>query len=270
MTAESREASLPSPRTLPEAIEELPLPYLELDRRGIVLAANRATRELHPPGHGELVGELSFSMVALDQQEPSFAEFVSLMESGETPPVVLRAIFDRTGYYRTYQLHRSIMRDAEGRPTGMRIIGVDVSGMQHALEEARRRSLWLESVLDSMNEAVIATDAIGIITGLNPAAEELLGWKAADLVGKTVEDGIQILGFESGDNSFFSFVTGLIESRKGLATLVDRQGREFPVRIWSSPAIDKGTGFVIGVVFTMYKPGAAHLVPGGQSAAPDR
>lgn len=267
MRAESVYAPAPVLGTLPEAIEELPLPYLELDRRGIVTSANRAARALHHPGEGELIGKLSFSMIARAEEEPSIAEFAALMESGEDPPVVLRAIYDRTGRYRTYQLHRSILRDTEGRPTGMRLTGVDVSEVRQALEETRRQNLWLESVLDSMHEAVLATDAIGIITGLNTACEKLLGWKAAELRGKTIEEGIQVRGFESSDNSFVTFVMGLNQQHNGLATLVDRQGREVPVRIWSSPAINKSTGSVAGVVFMMYKPGAAHPVPGGRPAA---
>jgi PAS domain S-box-containing protein len=262
MRTESPYAPAPGLGALPEAIEELSLPYLELDRHGIVVSANRAARALHHPGHGALIGKMSFSMIASNEEEPTTAEFASLMESGDDPPVILRAIYDRTGRYRTYQLHRSILRDPEGRPAGMRIIGVDVSEAQHLLEEIRRRNLWLESVLDSIHEAVIATDAIGIITGLNTAAEMLLGWKAADLVGKTIEEGIQIRGFESSDNSFVTFVMGLNQRHNGLATLVDRQGREVPVRVWSSPVIDKSTGFIAGVVFMTYKPGATHPVQG--------
>ncbi len=260
MNAESAYAPEPGLRTLPEAIEELPLPYLELDRRGVVTSANRATRALHHPDHGELIGKLAFSMVAHDEEELCMAEFASLMESGEEPPIVLRAICDRTGRYRTYQLHRSILRDAEGRPTGMRLTGVDVSEAQRALEETRRRSLWLESVLDSMHEAVIATDAIGFITGVNPAAEELLGWKAAELVGKTIEEGIQVRGFETTDKAYITFVRGLDSRHDGLTTLVGRDGRTITVRIWSSPVLDKGTGAVKGVVFMFYQPGAAHPV----------
>jgi PAS domain S-box-containing protein len=262
MRTESAYAPTPALGTLPEAVEELPLPYLELDTRGIVTSANRAARALHHPGHGELIGKLTFSMVARDQEDACTAEFASLMESGQEPPIVLRAIYDCTGHYRTYQLHRSILRDAEGRPTGMRLAGVDVSEAQHALEEARRRSLWLESVLDSIQEAVIATDAIGIVAGLNPAAEELLGSKVSELVGRTIEEAIHVRGFEASDKSFVTFVMGLNHQHNGLATLVDRQGREIPVRIGSSPVIDKSTGSIAGMVFIMYRPGVAHSVSG--------
>src|ERR1700704_117828 len=46
--------------------------------------------------------------------------------------------------------------------------------------------------LDSLAEAIIATDAAGLITYINPAAERLTGSSASQSIGKTLED---IVGF---------------------------------------------------------------------------
>ena len=243
-------------------IDELPLPFLEIDTQGIIIRANRAALALHHPDNGDLVGMLVWDMVAVDEKDFSSAASLAHMESGEEPPVVTRSIFDRSGSFRTYQLHRSLIRDAAGNPTGMRIVGVNVSEMTQALEEARRHSLRLMSVMDSLHEAVIVTDATGVITGMNPAAEELLGWKAAEMAGKIIEEAIHVRSIEDSGNSGITFVMWLASQCNGLSKLVNRHGREIVVRVWSSPVIDKTTGSVAGVVLMLYEPGVAHPAPG--------
>ena len=61
-----------------------------------------------------------------------------------------RSIFDRSGSFRTYEFHRSLIRDGDGKPAGMRMVCVDVTETARALEEARRARQWLESALASL------------------------------------------------------------------------------------------------------------------------
>jgi PAS domain S-box-containing protein len=98
--------------------------------------------------------------------------------------------------------------------------------------------------------------------GVNSAAEELLGWKPAELVGKVLEEGIQMRSFQAGDRTQVTFAMVLANRCNGLATLVDRHGRDVIVRVWASPILDKKNGSVAGVVLLMYRPGAPMMVPG--------
>ena len=246
-----------------DILDELPLPYLEIDAHGIIARANRAALDLQPPEQGELVGQTAFSLLAGGERELGLHAFAALMESGEEEPlIVVRHIYDRSGKFSAYQIYRSVMRDRAGNPTGLRIVGVNVSEMTEALEDAQRRSQWLESIVDSMHEAIIATDATGVIASVNSAAEELLGWKAEELVGKSFEEGIHMRSFEAGDKTQVTFTMVLTNRCDGLSTLVDRSGHEITVRVWSSPVIDKKNGSVTGIVLLMYKPGTPMIVKG--------
>jgi len=231
-----------------DAIEGLSLPYLEMDASGIITRANRATLALHPLEHGALLGRMAWDLMATDEKEQSCAAYFMFMESGEEPLPVLRSLYTRHGAFRTYQMHRSLMRDSDGRPVGMRMVCLDVTEARKELEEAQRVRKWLESIMESVSDAVIVTDALGFIRAVNPAAEELFGWKAKELTGKVIEKALPMLSFASEKSKELSFTMELTGHCKGLATMLDRERREVRVDITTSPIVDKENGITTGVV----------------------
>lgn len=234
-------------------IDELPLPYIEMDTHGIVTRANRAALELHPSERGDLIGKMAWDMMATDEREPSCAAYVSHMETGGEPPVVRRALYDVSGHFRTYELHRSLMRDAGGHPTGMRVLFVNVTQTRQALEEAGRVRQWLEVVLGSMPAGVIVADALGFIRYANPPVEELFGWKAAELEGKMVDEALPLVTYEADGATSLNFNFTLEKRSKGIATILDRNGKHVRVEIGTSPMIDTNHALTIGVVGVMHK-----------------
>jgi two-component system sensor kinase FixL len=135
----------------------------------------------------------------------------------------------------------------------MRMLCVDVSETRKALEDARRRIAKLESVIESMREAVIVTDAVGFVRSANPAAEALLGWQTSELRGVSIEEGLPVLAYRGGDRSELTFTMTLEGPSKGIATVLDRERREVHIGIGTSPIFDKEAGTTIGVVFELHK-----------------
>ena len=229
-------------------IDDLPLPYVEIDAHGLIIRANRATLAMHHPEQGELIGKSGWDLMAVDEKDRSSAAFLSHMESGEDPPVMIRSIFDRSGSFRTYEFHRSLMRDAAGRPAGMRMVFVDVTETTRALEELRRAKQWLESAMASLAEAVILTDILGVIRSVNRAAEALSGWSAAGLIGKTIDELLPTQAFPPGGSAFLDLRALLERPCKGTAGLLMRDRKEVRVEISTSPIFDRQGGAVTGVV----------------------
>ena len=244
------EAAFENP-TAVDPIDELPLPYIEMDVHGIITRANRATMALHPLDRGELVGRLAWDFMAADEKDPSFAAYCSTLESGETPAVVRRSLYGRSGEFRTYELHRSLVRDSEGTPAGMRVLFVDVTEAKKALEDAERTSLQLQSVMESIGDAVIVTDAVGFIRSVNPAAKKLMGWPIAELTGKLIEEGVPILAYLSDDRSELTFTNALEGPSKGLATILDYERRDLNVEVCTAPIFDRENGSTTGVVLVL-------------------
>ncbi len=251
MKAKSRSASTAAARHAARTptlnIDHLPLPYVEMDARGIITRANRATLALHHPEQGELIGKSAWDLLAIDEKNRSTAAFLSLMASGEDPPVICRSIFDCSGRFRAYEIHRTMIRTTGGRPVGMRMIFMDVTERKNALEEAERACQWLESALGSVADAIVLTDVLGLVLSANPAAEALLGFTVRELEGKTIEEAVPILEYRSLDGAVLDRRTAIEKSCKGVATLLVRNGGKLKVEISTSPILDKNNGCVSGV-----------------------
>lgn len=231
-----------------DPLDELPVTYVEMNEHGAITRANRLTRSLHSSHADELIGKLLWDLMPAEEQELSSAAFKTAMETGQEPPVVRRSIYTSPGVFRVYELHHNLIRDAQGQPTGMRMVSVDVTEAHQEQKEAQRACLWLESVLGSMADAVIVTDALGFIRTVNPAAEELLGRKAAEVEGKVIESALPLLSYLSDDKTQASFAMALDKPVRGVAIILDRERRELRVEIGASPIVDKDRGFTIGVV----------------------
>jgi PAS domain S-box-containing protein len=64
-------------------------------------------------------------------------------------------------------------------------------------QEAKRQHDWLSTVLRSIGDAVIATDANGIVVFMNPVAEYLTGWTAEEAAGKALAKVFHIVSEET-------------------------------------------------------------------------
>lgn len=233
-----------------DAIEELPVAYVEINADGVITRANHAARKMSAPDQSEIVGRYVWEFAPGNQADLDRAAFFAMMSSGEEPPITRRTLYGN-GAFRTYELHRTLIRDASGRPVGVRGVTIDVTEAQVAQERAHHARMWLESVLDSMPDAILTTDALGFIRSVNPALEALCGWKAAELHGKVIEKAFPLLSYSSQGNVKLSFNMALQTRSRGVATLLDSERRELRVEISTSPVVDKENGFTIGVVSVM-------------------
>jgi len=242
-----------------EFIDNLPLPYIEIDRNGLITRANKATQALHAAEHGGLIGRLAWEMMASDEMAASFASFCSLLESGEVPSVVRHNIFVSTGQFRTFELHRSLMLNAQGKPDGMRVIGIDVTESVKALETARTAAHWLHSVVASIPEPVLVADAMGMIRSVNPAAESFFGWLPGAVHGRLVEQVLPLSLHAPAPNPPLDFYRALEAPARTRLTVLDGQNTPVIVDLMSAPVSDVQTGHLAGVVCVLHR---VHSVAG--------
>jgi PAS domain S-box-containing protein len=119
---------------------------------------------------------------------------------------------------------------------------------KRSAEEAR---VWLSTTLQSIGDAVIATDALGRVELLNPVAEDLTGWPQLQAAGRPLDEVFVILNEETRVPVENPVATVLKENRVvGLANhtlLVARDGTARPIDDSCAP-IRSENGEIIGVV----------------------
>ncbi len=133
-------------------------------------------------------------------------------------------------------------------------IAIEMALYRQAMDKLRERHHWLETVLRSMGDAVIATDNDGRITFVNPSAERLTGLKHEDAVGKRLDDVIRIIDEETWTpvNNLVStaLAKNSVVASTGSNLLSIAEGMDVPVDYIASPIVDV-QGIVMGVVLIL-------------------
>ncbi len=70
---------------------------------------------------------------------------------------------------------------------------IEIALYKHSMESTlKKMDGWYAALLDSLTDAVIATNAQGMITFMNPAAESLTGWTLRQAYGKKFSDTFRV------------------------------------------------------------------------------
>jgi len=122
-------------------------------------------------------------------------------------------------------------------------------------QELQENRDQLATLLRSISDAVIATDAQGLITFMNPAAEALTGWQQAEVLGRDVVDILQFVD-EVTQNPMDNPVAKVLSDHQvtyldNFAALVTRSGQWIPVGDSASP-LRRPSGEVTGVVVVFW------------------
>jgi len=117
--------------------------------------------------------------------------------------------------------------------------------------ELRESKEWFSTTLNSIGDAVIATDKEGSITFMNSVAEALTGWRQEEALGKNLKDRVRIIltdeaysqkknkGKISGEGRSIYYVEQ--------AMLINKGNHEIPVDYSDAPIRDEQGG-VLGSV----------------------
>ena len=140
------------------------------------------------------------------------------------------------------------------KPFDMRDLAtqIELALFKHEAErQLRDQREWLRVTLTSIGDAVIATDADGRVSFINPVAESLTGWPAAEATGRPLKRIFRIVN-EHTRASVDDPVEKVLRLGKsvGLANhtiLIGRDGREVPIDDSGAPIRDR-QGRILGVV----------------------
>jgi PAS domain S-box-containing protein len=127
----------------------------------------------------------------------------------------------------------------------------DITARKKAEEALREREEYLSITLQSIGDAVIATDIEGKITRMNPVAEMLTGWHFRDAKGQPLHAVFHIINVHTRQkvlNPVASVLkTGKLAELANHTVLIAKDGKEFHISDSAAPIIDKN-GDIRGVI----------------------
>ncbi|MBD2496912.1 ATP-binding protein [Nostoc sp. FACHB-280] len=236
-----------------------------------VIVARTIANQLNQLGY-TVIGTASSGQVAINKALEGKPELV-LMDvilkgemDGITAASQIREQLDIPVIFLTaYGDNQTVQRAKTTQPFGYIIkpftakdlrIAIEIGLLKHQLEQDLRESRdRFATLLNSMSDAVIATNEQGIVTFINPAAELLTGWRQADALGKDISKILQLVD-EVTETSVENPVTRVLREQKvvylnDFTSLITKNGSRVPIGDSASP-IMRHPGQINGVVVVFW------------------
>jgi PAS domain S-box-containing protein len=130
----------------------------------------------------------------------------------------------------------------EDKCIGAVVTFLDITDRLEALKALKEREQYLSLMLHSIGDAVIATDAMGNITRMNPVAEKLTGWSFKEVRGEKVKNIFTIIDASSRtpiENPIDKVInSGEIVYLSNHTTLIAKNGQEYHIADSAAPIRD--------------------------------
>jgi PAS domain S-box-containing protein len=133
---------------------------------------------------------------------------------------------------------------------------IEMALYKHVMERKLRDSKnWYVSTLNSICDAVIATDIEGCVKFINPFAEALTGWTSKDAAGRSLNEIFKVINEETNEKAEDPVIKikreGIFYGLLDNSMLIDKNGIQKPVDIIGAPIKDS-KGNIRGNVIIFY------------------
>jgi len=149
---------------------------------GTIRYYNRGAEVLYGVPREEAIGQSVHTLLHLTYPMPLAAVEAQLLAQDRWDGEVVHT--RRDGAQVTIASRWALVRDEKGEPSQVLQISRDVTARKQAEDELRRVTALQRAILDSAAYTIISTDVNGVVLTFNPAAEEQLGYRASDVVGR--------------------------------------------------------------------------------------
>jgi PAS domain S-box-containing protein len=238
-----------SARFLASIVESSDDAIIGKDINGIITSWNGAAERLFGYLAAEAIGRPIAMLAPPDRPEemPRILERVKKGERVEHFDTVRRA---KDGRLLPISLTVSPIRDEEGNVIGASKIARDISVRKQAEEALHQEKERLRATLSGIGDAVIVTDAGGVVTLINPVAQRLTGWKEG-ATGRPLSEVFRIVNEQTrqpGANPVDRVIReGVVVGLANHTLLVARDGTERAIDDSAAPIRDR-QGQLVGVV----------------------
>jgi PAS domain S-box-containing protein len=235
---------------------------LTMDLGGYILFCNQRFCEIVKRPMEEIPGK-RFTNFAAPAQQPAIRALVADAQAG---PVRRRLVLQAGGAPVSVQLSANLLvaakppcicmvvsdlTELEASANSIKVLREQQQALEESKAELARQKEWLQVTMQSIGDAVIATDSEGRISFVNPAAATLTGWTEQEALGQPVPSVFHIIDKTTQQPGKDVVTQALSEGTTvvltGANTLIARDGREIPVEDSAAPIKDRD-GRLLGVV----------------------
>jgi PAS domain S-box-containing protein len=160
-------------------------------------------------------------------------------------------LIHRDGSQRPIADSAAPIRDSAGVVAGAVLVFRDVTEQRRAEDALAEQREWLETTLESIGDAVVATDVQARITFMNPVAENLTGWRFDDARGRASAEVFRIVNERTRqlvDSPVQRVLAeGVVVGLANHTVLIAKDGTEHPIDDSGAP-IRNRSGGIVGVV----------------------
>ncbi len=199
----------------------------------------------------ELIGRSPFDFVDEESSWEVRKEFLDAAQNGKSFNGLVFKFVNREGRKLWLEFNGVPVFDEDGAVTGFRGATSDITAQQRAIQDLQDREDMLQSISDSVQDALVLMDEKGLVHFWNPAAENIFGYAASEMLGESLsccifaEDNEEIVGIE--DDS--ADVESLFSSYGSFTVNVRRKGGAvFPAEVLLSPLRKDDEWWVVGTI----------------------
>jgi len=184
--ARAEEALRLSEASFRELFDEAPAGYHQLDEKGHIVRVNRTELAMLGYEADEMLGRHASDFV-LEREESRRAVVAKL--AGTLPPAAVERTWVRKdGSHLSVLIEDRLLRDANGKITGIRTTVQDVSALKRAEEQLQIQKAYLEHLFESAPEAIVVLDTEDRVMRANSEFTRMFGYSREEALGRPIND----------------------------------------------------------------------------------
>ncbi|MGI9331927.1 MAG: PAS domain-containing sensor histidine kinase [Gammaproteobacteria bacterium] len=171
---------------LPAVLEVAQCLVVVLDRDGRIVMFNRYCEQCTGFSFDEVEGRYIWDALIRPQDRDTAKAVFADLASAEFPASHETFWLTRAGKARLVRWNNTVLEDVHGQAEYVVGAGLDITDSTGSRIKATEDEAKLRAILENVVEGVITIDTRGLMQAVNPAAERIFGYTAAEMIGHNV------------------------------------------------------------------------------------
>ncbi|MGB7296521.1 MAG: PAS domain S-box protein [Candidatus Aminicenantales bacterium] len=244
----AEEALRESEKRFKELWDNAPIAYHIVDTKGIITDVNQTEVEMLGYTKEEMVGQSIFEFILPDQRAEAKKRFQQKITGQDISKAENRIYLKKDGSKIYVDITDVVEKDGDVKITGVRTTMVDITDRNLAEERIRNSEELFKIIFEYAPDAYYLSDLKGRFIEGNKIAEELIGYKREELIGKSFLQ-LNMLSVDQIPKAVSLLAKNAMGKPTGPDELVLRRkdGSKISLEIRTYPVKIKGKTVVLGI-----------------------